>query len=677
MKLIKKARQKISLVLLAVVMTFSSVQLMAAEQTTVASKSQVRIQDDFYTAVNEKWLQEAVIKPGYPSISTFDELQDKCRVQLDGIFKQIFENQDQYKANSAEKKMLNLYNNYLNVEERNKEGINPIKPYMDEIKAAKDISGITKLLNNLRIQQNTGLFNVGVGADLKDSTKNCVYINSTGLFLSNSDYYTKDTEMSRAMKTALNTYLNKITVLYGYSETEAKKKIDNAFKLDSMLAPSIIGQDESTVDPNIYDKIYNVYTLEQLDQLAPNLKPSAMLKNMGFDKAKKVVLQEPEWLKALDKIYTKENVDIIKDALEIRFLYSTATLLGEKFENANKELTATLYGVEGETSREEQALNVISGIFSDEIGRLYVEKTFSKEEKEDVEALVKEIIANYKEKLQKVEWMSPETKANAIKKLDTMTIKVGYPDQWMDYTELDIKSIEEGSSLVENVFNIADWSFANQVKSLNQLVDKTTFLISPQTVNACYNPSANDITFPAAILEAPYYDINQSREANLGGIGAVIAHEISHAFDTNGSHFDEKGNVANWWKEQDYTKFEENTKKVRSFYSQIEVLPGKNVNGDLTVSENIADITAISCMLDILNKEKSPDYKAFFESWAKVWRIKSSDAYTEQLLQLDSHSPGKVRANAVVQQFEEFYKAYGVKQGDDMYIKPEDRLKIY
>ena len=273
--------------------------------------------------------------------------------------------------------------------------------------------------------------------------------------------------------------------------------------------------------------------------------------------------------------------------------------------------------------------------------------------------------------------MSPETKANAIKKLDTMTIKIGYPDKWMDYTDLDIKSIEEGSSLVENVFNIADWSYAKQVESLNQPVDKTTFLISPQTVNACYNPSANDITFPAAILEVPYYDIHQSREANLGGIGAVIAHEISHAFDTNGSHFDEKGNVANWWTEQDYTKFEENTKKVRIFYSQIEVLPGQRVNGDLTVSENIADITAISCMLDILNKEKNPDYKAFFESWAKVWRIKSSEAYTEQLLQLDAHSPGKVRANAVVQQFEEFYEAYDVKEGDGMYVKPEDRLKIY
>ena len=677
MKLIKKARQKINIVLLAVVMTFSSVQLIAAEQTTVVANKQVRIQDDFYTAVNEKWLQEAVIKPGYPSVSTFGELEDKCRVQLDAIFKQLFENQSQYKANSTERKMINLYNNYLNVEARNKTGITPIKSYMDEIKSAKDLSGITKLLNNLRIQQNTGLLNVGVGADLKDSTKNCVYINSTGLILSNSDYYTKDTEMAKTMKTAINRYLNKIAVLYGYSETEAKKKVDNAFKLDSMLAPSIIGQDEVTVDPNIYDRIYNVYTLEQLDQLAPNLKPSTMLKNIGLDKATKIILQEPEWLKALDKIYTKENVNIIKDALEIRFLYSTATLLGEKFENANKELAATLYGVEGETSREEQALNVISGIFSDEIGKLYVEKTFSKEEKEDVEALVKEIIANYKEKLQKVEWMSPETKTNAIKKLDTMTIKIGYPDKWMDYTDLDIKSIEEGSSLVENVFNIADWSFAKQVQSLNQPVDKTTFLISPQTVNACYNPSANDITFPAAILEAPYYDIHQSREANLGGIGAVIAHEISHAFDTNGSHFDEKGNVANWWTEQDYTKFEENTKKVRSFYSQIEVLSGQKVNGDLTVSENIADITAISCMLDILNKEKNPDYKAFFESWAKVWRIKSSEAYTEQLLQLDAHSPGKVRANAVVQQFEEFYEAYDVKEGDGMYVKPEDRLKIY
>ncbi len=677
MKLIKKARKKLSVLVLAIVMSFSSTSLMATETRGIENQAQVRVQDDFYQAINEKWLKDAVIKPGYASVSTFDELQDTCNAELQAIFKEIFTNQDKYEANSTERKMINLYNNYLNIEARNKAGITPIKPYMEQIKEIKTVSDLTKLLCTPNIQANTGLINMGIDADLKDSTKNCVYIGSTALLLGNSDYYTQDTEMAKIMKGAITGYLNKITVLYGYSEAEAKKKVDNALKLDTMLAPSIIGQDEMTAMSNKYEEIYNVYTLEELDKLAPIIKISGILKSMGIDQNAKIILQEPKALEALNSIYNKENIDMIKDALEVRFLSSTSSLLGEKFEEASRDLSKELYGIEGETSKEEQAINVISGIFSDEIGKLYVQKTFSKEEKEDVEALVKEIIENYKEKLEKVDWMSESTKACALKKLDTMTIKIGYPDEWTDYSKLQIKSIEEGGSLVDNVFSIYEWSMANSLASLKEPVNKSKFLISPQTVNACYNPSANDITFPAAILEAPYYDINQSRAANLGGIGSVIAHEISHAFDTNGAQFDEKGNVANWWTQEDYNKFEERTKKIKSFYSNIKVLEGHKVNGDLTVSENIADITAISCMLDIMKKEKNLDYKAFFESWAKVWRNKSAEAYAIQMLELDVHSPGKVRVNVVVQQFEEFYQAYAIKESDDMYVKPEDRLKVY
>ena len=677
MKLIKKARKKLSVLVLAIVMSFSSTSLMATETKSIENQVQVRLQDDFYQAINDEWLKDAVIKPGYASISTFDELQDTCNAELQTIFKEIFTNQDKYKANSTERKMINLYNNYLNIEARNKAGITPIKPYMEQIKEIKTVSDLTKLLCTPNIQANTGLINIGIDADLKDSTKNCVYIGSTALVLGNSDYYTQDTEMAKTMKGAITGYLNKITVLYGYSEVEAKKKVDNALKFDAMLAPSIIGQDEMTAMSNKYEKIYNIYTLEELDKLAPNIKVSDILKSVGIDQNAKIILQEPKALEALNSIYTKENIDMIRDALEVRFLSSTSSLLGEKFEEASRDLSKELYGIEGETSKEEQAINVISGIFSDEIGKLYVQKTFSKEEKEDVEALVKEIIENYKEKLKKIDWMSESTKACALKKLGTMTIKIGYPDEWTDYSKLQIKSTEEGGSLVDNVFSIYEWSMANSLASLNEPVNKSKFLLSPQTVNACYNPSANDITFPAAILEAPYYDINQSRAANLGGIGSVIAHEISHAFDTNGAQFDEKGNVANWWTQEDYNKFDERTKKIKSFYSNIEVLEGHKVNGDLTVSENIADITAISCMLDIMKKEKNLDYKAFFESWAKVWRNKSAEAYETQMLELDVHSPGKVRVNAVVQQFEEFYQAYGIKESDNMYINPQDRLEVY
>ncbi len=677
MKILKKLQKKASFVLLALMMTFSSVPVMAAETNTAIAKEEVRLQDDFYQAVNKDWIASAQIEPGYRSISVMQQLHVQSLKELQAIFDELLKNESKYAENSTEKKMINLYHNYLDMEARNKAGITPIKDYLQQINKVSTIEDVNKLMSDYTIQERTGLLYFSIFTDFKDSTKKCLYVSSTSLLLGNSDYYTEPNEIAKATRTATTTYLYKIVALSGNSEAEAKKKVDNAFKFEEKLAPYIMGGKEENAETNIFAKIYNVSSLKQLDEMAPNIKPSEMMAKLGYDKASRIILEQPKWLKALNDLYTQENLELIKDYIEVKFISSSAGVLSEDFEKATKELQATLYGVQGETDKEEEALSVVSALFSDEIGRLYVEKTFSKQEKADVEAMVKRIIEEYKLKIQDLEWMSEATKKNAIKKLDAMVIKIGYPDEWTDYSALKVKSAKEGGSLAENLMSISEWSYKKSLETMNDPVNRKEFIISPQTVNACYNPTANDITFPAAILEAPFYDINQSEEANLGGIGMVIAHEISHSFDVNGALFDEKGNTADWWTKEDYAHFENKAKAFREFYSKIELYPGYHVDGDLTVSENIADITAISCMLDILRDMENSDYKAFFEAYARLWRSKSYKEFELQKLQLDSHSPDKVRVNAVVQQFEEFYKTYGVKEGDGMYVAPEDRISVY
>ncbi len=683
MKLVKKLNKHLTALVLALMLV--AMPTMAAENNLVEpsgaqsaqNKEEGRLQDDFYAVINKEWLESAKIKPGYTCMSAGIELDDKCREQLKALFNEILENEDQYAADSTEKKMINLYKNYLNKEARNKLGIEPIKPYLEKIRAIKTMDDLDALLSDIIQINNSGLYGFGISADLKDSNKKAFYMASTGLILGNADYYNKPNEQAKMIESATTNYLIKMLKLVGYSEAEASQKVQDVYAFEKLFTDSIIGQEEYTQTENIYDKIYNEYTLEQLDQLAPNLKLKNKLQSNFGDKVTRVIVQEPKWAEKFNQVYTKEHIEEIKNYIEIHYLCSTVGLLSEDFDKISEEYAAELAGVEGSIPDEQEAMQVINSVFSDAIGKLYVEKYFSASAKSDVEALVKEIIATYKKKLEAVDWMTEETKENAIKKLDAIKIKVGYPEQWESYEGLEIKSFEEGSSLFENNLNLTKWSYAQAVEELNKPIDKSIFVMSPQTVNACYNPTSNDITFPAAILQAPYYDVNRSKEENLGAIGAVIAHEISHAFDTSGAHFDENGNVKNWWTEEDFTKFSEKEKKVRAFYNNVTTDSGEKINGDLTVGENIADITAMSCMLDIMREMDNPDYKAFFESWATVWRnIMTPEAATLNL-QTDVHSPGKIRANMVVAQFQEFYDTYDVKEGDGMYIKPEDRLKIY
>ena len=678
--MIKIKRIKALACALAVSLTLlPSVSVKAADVKTSNSQSKivqdnVRLQDDFYDAVNKSWINSAKIENGKVSNSAFDEADKALDGQKKEIITELLANEKNYASNSDEKKIINLYKNYLNTAARNKQGIEPIKKIIKAVNEVKSIDDLTKL-NEDDIAN--PLINVGCDVDLKDATRYAAYINSSTLSLGDSDKYTKPTEYSKRVKGLVNDYYIKMLKLSGYSEADSKIKVDNLFKLENMIAPYITGQEEASKDSDIIEHEYNVYKLDKLDELAPKVKIKDIMKDAKLDNANTIILSDPKWLKALNDIYKEENLQLIKDYIEINNIAGIAGCLGEDFQKAQEEFSKQYLGTSGDISKEEKAVNAVNSLLAEPFGEIYIQKYFSDKTKENVEEITKEIIKTYEKRIDKLDWMSNETKTKAKEKLDKLGVQIGYPDKWEDYSKLEIRSFEEGGSLLENVINIAEFEENKQIEKINKTVDKNEFLCPPQTINAFYNPTTNTITVPAGILQKPFYDESGNKEKILGGIGAVIGHEISHAFDNTGSQFDGDGNFNNWWTDEDYKKFEEKTNKVREFYNNVKLGNGENVNGSLTVGENIADIGGMACVLDILKDTQSVDYKAFFESNANIWREICTKEYEELKLQSDVHSPNKVRVNAVLPQFDEFYNTYGVKEGDKMYVKPEDRLQIW
>lgn len=648
----------------------------AATNTNVTqAANSIRLQDDFYNAVNKDWLNTAKIDQGQVSNSAGMEVYKSLTEQKKEIIADLITNEKNYSDNSDEKKIINLYKNTLNMEARNKQGIEPIKKMIEEVNNIKSVKDISNIKIDSKVGSHLIAFNCL--ADLKDANKKALYIGPTSLSLGDSDEYVKPTENSQRIKGLAENYYTKILTLSGYTQEQAKAKIDNLFKVENMLAASITGKEEVSKDDNAIDKQYNVYTLDQLDALAPNLNIKTIMKNFKLDNANKIVLTEPKWFKALNDIYTDENLPMLKDYIEVKSIKSAAPYLGEDFEKAVTEYGNAYLGSKGDISDEEKAIGMVNSALADPFGKIYIEKYFSDKVKKDVKKMTDDVIETYKNRIKNLDWMSDATKTKAIEKLNKLNVQIAYPDKWEDYSKLQIRSYEEGGSLWENLENLSKFSYEKEISELNDPVDKTEFAMSPQTIDACYNATTNTITIPAGILQAPFYDPSASKEKNLGGIGTIIGHEISHAFDNTGAKFDADGNLNNWWTQEDYSKFQEKTKKVREFYSQVKVDDGKNVNGDLTVGENIADIGGMACALDILSKKSNPDYKAFFESNATIWREISTKEYADYALKYDVHSPKKIRSNIVASQFDKFYETYGIKEGDKMYVKPEDRLKIW
>lgn len=655
----------------------SYISAIAAETNaeTANTNQNVRLQDDFYDAVNSQWMNTAKIEDGKSTNSTFDQVEENVTSQIKEIINQLLIDKDKYAENSDEKKIINLYNNTLNLEARNREGLKPVQKILDEIRVVKTKDDITNLWANNNILNSTIRF--VVERDIKDAKTNVLYMDSTGLSLGDPDEYTDPTEETIRNKRLTEEYYNKILILSGYTKEEAKVKVNNMFDFEGMISPYMLGKKKKSITPNLTESMYNVYTLEQLNDLAPNLNLPAIMGSLGIDKANKIILEDPKWLEGLNKIYTEENIPIIKNYIEMVNLIHAANYLSEDFENANKEYESSLLGITGSESKEDDAIYAINSTMGMAIGKIYAERYIPKKTKDDVEAITKEIIDTYKKRINNLDWMSTSTKKNAIDKLDKLTVKIGYPENWLNYSKINIKSYAEGGSLFENVMELRAFANERLFSKINKQIDKSKEGFTPQTVNAFYSANENSIIIPGGIIQGHFYNANGSKEENLGGIGSIVGHEISHAFDNTGALYDSDGNLNNWWSEGEYKQFKEKAFKIAQFYDLIEALPKENIDGYRTVGENIADIGGMSCLLDILSTMNNPNYKAFFESYAVTWRQITTKEYAEYVLLLDKHSPNKYRVNAVLAQFQKFYDTYGISENDGMYISPEYRLGIW
>lgn len=645
----------------------------AAELDTLIRRvyalEETNLKDDFYAAVNKEWLDTAALPVGQPVNGTLYGLMYKVNDDVAALIQEIVSTD--HKQGTGEQKIADLYHNILDWDARNEAGIAPLKPYLDAVDAIETQDDLMDVLKTLNDELGASLMlGFHLSIDLKDSSKYTVAFGTMAPSMT-KDFYTSGTEAQTA---AYLTYLTTMAKLGGADDDEAARQADNFYGVEQVLAAAKLSpQDQSNVD-----KIYNVYTMSDLQKLFPEVDMDAVYAMSGLKQEANILVSDVGLMEAAAGYFDGTHVSELKDMLRLCLLLNYGGLLNREFQAAALDFNEAYMGTQGQQSDEEVAAQQVQALLSSCLEQAYVDKYFSAEAKADVEEMIAEFIDIYKDRIQAQDWMSAETKAMAVKKLDTMGVKVGYPDQWDDTLDtVDIKSVADGGSFFDNVVAVNKAGLNKVLTYQGTTVDKSEWICPAFTVNAFYNATSNDITFPAGILQAPMYDVDAPREQNLGAIGYVIAHEITHAFDNNGAKFDEKGNAADWWTAEDYAAFQAKCDDVVAWYDGQESAPGITCNGALTISENVADLGAAACVTEAAGREKEPDYETLYRSMANTWAFAASRAYQEAVAPQDVHAQDKLRVNRVLQTVDQFYETFGIQPGDGMWVAPEDRVNIW
>ena len=642
-----------------------------------AMDSSVRPQDDFYNFVNGGWMKTNKIPADKPSWGTFymlrEETDEQCLTILDNLLK------EQYPAGSEGEKIQILYKNYMDMDARNKAGLTPLEPTLKKIQTIQNLSDLQAYLEEATPLGENPICGWGVYADMKDSNQNTIYLGNFGLGLGR-DYYQKESDSNTEAITKYQTFVTDIFKLLGEPKAAEKAAQQVAFEKD--LAKLMLTNEEDR-DPN---RSYNPQTMEELSKLVKNLNLPAYLKKVGVN-TDKVVVSEIRLYKEYDKFLNEKNLPLIKDYLRYQLVANNATNLDATLDELSFDFYSKyLRGQQEQRPMNKRALSLINGVVGEAFGKLYVEKYFPAKAKEEMVTLVGYLNKSFAEHIKNVTWMSADTKEKALHKLSTFKVKVGYPDKWEDYSKLQLNG---QASLFENLREVARWAYQKSLEEeVGKPVDKSKWGMTPQTVNAYYNPLYNEIVFPAAILQPPFFNFEADPAVNFGGIGAVIGHEITHGFDDSGAEFDAEGNLQNWWTPADKENFEKVTAALAKQFDQYEPVKGIFVNGIFTNGENIADLGGVNIAYDALQMylndhgkiEKISNFtqeQRFFISWATVWRTLSTDAYMTNQVKTDPHTPGYFRAFAPLTNVDSWYKAFDVKEGDKLYKKPEDRIKIW
>ncbi len=627
------------------------------------------IKDDLYEAVNGEWLKTAKIPDDKPATGGFNDLVDE-------IDKQLMDDFDAYAAgkeksdDSRFNEMIKLYRLAKKFDWRKKVGPQPLKRMLASVENLNSYEDYQSQWKNWILAGMPSPISFDIDADMKNATVYALFASSPSLILPDKSYY--EAEKKAQHDQLLQLWSSMVEALMdklGYSKEEAKKIIDDAIKFDALLAPNVKSAEEAAD----YSKMYNPQTVAELASATDQLDIAAIIKQLVGEEPEKVIVTEPEYFKALNKIL-QDNFEPFKNWALIRVIRENASYLDDEMREINGRYGRALSGSKKPVSQRKFAFYLARDMFSQVAGDYYGKKYFGPQAKADVHHMVEQMIKVYKGRLTNNQWLSKDTRDKAILKLDKLGIQVGYPDKIPAL--YDQFKVDEEESLIANLNQLTVTANKELFSRWNKPVDRMRWEMSAATVNAYYHPFKNIIVFPAAILQAPFYSLKQSSSQNYGGIGAVIAHEISHAFDNNGSLFDEFGNLNNWWTDEDSAHFKQLAQKMIEEFDGIP-FAGQKVNGKLTVSENIADAGGLSCALEAAKNEADFNAQEFFINWATIWRMKATKQYMQLLLSIDVHAPQKLRANIQAENLDDFYTAFDIKPGDEMYRAPEDRVHIW
>ena len=629
----------------------------------------VRIQDDLYTYVNQEKLDQLVIPDDQPTAGGFQTLANDVEKIMMAEFKEMAETGNY--PNDYLKNAVVLYKAASDAEKKEKFGIAPALNNLAVLNGVSDYSKLTSVFKTLMLNKIPLPFNISVETDMKNTKQHCVLVTGPSVILPDASYYKPEMAQQKEMILGIWTNVAKmILAKSNLSEEDQAKYLEDTLAFDAILGGLVKTQEEWSE----YVKMYNPMKSSRVATLLKPLKFKEILKDLFNEVPETVIVAEPRFFKNFSSVLNEETLEKYLHWAYVTGLINSCSLLTEELRDLGSMYFRTIAGIPANTKIDKFAYQLASGMYSEPVGLYYGEKYFGEEAKKDITEIVYQIIDTYKTRIQNNEILEEATKQKAILKLSKMGVKMGYPDKVLDiYSKL---VFDEQDSLFDIVHTLGKIKTLEELQKLSEPTNPEKWQMPGHMVNACYDPFVNDITFPAAILQPPFYSIKQTRSENLGGIGAVIGHEISHAFDSNGAKCDENGNINNWWTKEDSKRFNKKVNQMVKQFDGIE-LPWGKVNGKFIVSENMADNGGMAVTLEIMSKTEGASYEEYFQNWAKVWCLKAKPEYLQLLLNLDVHGPSILRANIPPRNFPEWYETFNVKKTDKMYIAPSKRVVIW
>lgn len=639
----------------------------------------VRPGDDFYQYAGGGWLKANPMKPEYSSYGVFNDLAETNRKQIRELFENL--SKEKHAFGSVGQKVADLYNMAMDSVRLNNEGAAPLQKDLDKVKAFSKKADFTAFIADQHLYMGNPFFGIGVDTDLKNSDLNVMWLSAGTSGLPDRDYYLNTDADSKKKQEAYRAYLSKIFQLSGYKKKEAEKAAKVIYNIEYQFAEAKMSRAEA----RDYNKLYNIYTIDMLQKDYPAIQWAKYFELMGVKDVKQVILTEPKVMAVAQKLMSTLSEQDIKYYVAGLIIKSSTSVLSDDFVNANFDFYGRmLNGQKEQKARWKRALGFPNSLLGEAVGELYVSKYFAGESKAKMLKLIDNLRKALATRIANLTWMNDTTKINALVKLNSFTVKVGYPDKWRDYSKL---TIDPAKSLYDNVAAATYVETLRNLEKFGKPVDKSEWGMTPQTVNAYYNPTTNEICFPAAILQAPFFDVNADDATNYGAIGVVIGHEMTHGFDDQGRNFNADGNMVDWWTAGDSQRFTAAAEKLAAQFDQITVVGDLKANGHLTLGENIADQGGLRISYDAFKTTQQfqegkeidgfTPVQRFYLSYGRIWAEHMTEEAIYQQTKSDPHSIGRNRVNATLRNIDTWYDAFGVKEGDKMWLAPAERAIVW